>query len=799
MEADKNAQMSSRENLARMSSAPWPLKTLPSEPNRVYGWEQAVRVLRKNQRFVLIFAGILSSIIVTAAFLMKDVYQPVARLEIDPLSSGIKTLQEIEDGKAADNQDYLETQAQILQSEGLALRVIRALHLDQIPEFVSNRELEKSQKQQNQATQPGPRAGSEPAFLQEQVELANRTPSESMALGVFKSRLAITPVRNSRLVEVSYASHDPQLAQLITNTLVTQFIDQNYRNRYTSTMQASEWLSIQLNDLRQKVVEANQAVADYQKRYGLVEVDDRDVPLAQLMSEVNHQLSDAQADRIQSEAYVRMIDLGQQDSIPAVRDDQVYQNLMTHYADARAQLAQARTIYGDENTNVKKLQDQSNELSAQIAAERVRMVNQVRTAYSAARNREEMMLEAREKLKGQMGDATSHMVSFHLLRNEAMAKAELYNTLQARLKEAGIYAGLRSSNINIVDLAPRLAHATSPHREFIVGAGVTMSLMLAVILAFVRESLDNTVRTPDDVQDCTGLPSFAVLPRFNNGGRAGKKTFARPLEFATLRSASNDAKLICGVPLAHWHTPEAEAIQDLRTALLFSKSGVPARVILVSSSSAGEGKTTIAINLAIALAQRAKTCLVEGDLRQPVFAEVFGLQLKNGLSQVLGGEASLDAALTSVPEVAGLTVLPCGRGVANPASLVDSGVMAASLTDLSNRFEYVVIDSPPVIPFSDARVLSRFADVVVLVGRYGLTTQRAIGRCAQMLEEVQAPPMGVVLNDVDLSSPDYHYYNYGFSRRLNERSKYYDANNSVRAVGPGPGEPDPEKKKSAHA
>jgi succinoglycan biosynthesis transport protein ExoP len=799
MESDRYFEMRSRENLARFAESPVSRSSLPAEKNLFFGWEQAVRVLRKNQRFLLVLTGILSLGIVTAALRMKDVYQPVARIEIDPLSSGIKTLQEIEDVKGTDNQDYLETQAQILQSEGLALRVIRTLHLDQNPEFVASRELEKHRKQQNQTASFTPRPDTESAFLQEQIELANRTAPESMALEVFKRNLAVNSVRNSRLVEVSYTSHDAQLAQLITNTLVTQFIDQNYRNRYTTTMQASEWLSTQLNDLRQKVEEANQAVTDYQKRFGLVEVDERDVPLGQLMSEVNHQLSDAQANRIQAEAYVRMIDLGQQDALPAVRDDQIYQNLMTHYADVRAQLAQARTIYGDENSNVKKLQDQSNELSAQIAAERARVVNQVRTFFSAARNREDMMLGARDKLKTQMGDATSHMVAFRVLRNEAMAKAELYNTLQARLKEAGIYAGLRSSNINVVDLAAQLTHASAPHRGFIIAVGVTFSFILAVILAFVRESLDNTVRTPDDVKEWTGLPSLAMLPRIHNGTEP-EKNYVLPS--TALGNVQNTAMLSPGVLLAHSHTPEAEAIQDLRTALLFSKPGPPARVILVSSSSAGEGKTTIAINLAIALAQRAKTCLVESDLRQPVFANAFGLHTKTGLSEVLTGGASLDAALANVPQVPYLSVLPCGPAVANPANLVDSEAMKSLVADLRNRFDYVVVDSPPVIPFSDARVLSRFADVVVLVGRYGLTTHRAIARCAQMLDEVQAPPMGVVLNDVDLDSPDYHYYNYGFSKRLNERSKYYTARNPVSFTdpeSPDPVGPDPVKKRSAHA
>jgi capsular exopolysaccharide synthesis family protein len=673
------------------------------------------------------------------------------------------------------------------------------LHLDQNSEFVSKRVLEKLQQQQTETTQFVPRPASESAFLQEQIDLASRTPAESIALEAFKGRLAVNPVRNSRLVEVSFASHDPQIAQLITNTLVTQFIDQNYRNRYTTTMQASEWLSTQLNDLRQKVEEANQAVTDYQKRYGLVEVDERDVPLAQLMSEVNHRLSDAQADRIQTEAYIRMIDLGQQDAIPAIRDDQIYQNLMTHYADIRAQLAQARTIYGDENANVKKLQDQSNELSAQIGAERARVVNQVRTSFSAARDREDMMTQAREKLRAQMGDATSHMVAFRMLRNEAVAKGELYNTLQTRLKEAGIYAGLRSSNINVVDLAPRLPRPTGPHRSLIIAFGVSLSLAMAVILAFVRSSLDNTVRTPDDVHNWTGLPSLAMLPKIVNGSKNGRQ---HTLHFRAVRNSLNDAMAVPGFPLVQSRTPEAEAIQDLRTALLFSKPGPPTRVILVSSSSAGEGKTTVAVNLGLALAQRAKTCLVECDLRQPVFATAFGLPTKSGLSQILTGEATLDNVIASVPQVPGLTVLARGPAVANPASLVDSEPMKSLVADLTNRFDYIVIDSPPVIPFSDARVLTRFADVVVLVGRYGLTTQRAITRCAQMLDEVQAPPMGVVLNDVDLDSPDYHYYNYGFSKRLNAKSKYYLSKEStipMDSPGSGPTGPEPVKKKSAHA
>jgi len=761
---------------------------------RGFTWEQAVRVLRKNARFTLIIAGVLILGVIIAAFWMKDVYEPVARLEIVPIGTGIQTLQDTGESQATD-QDYLETQSRILRSDALATSVIRELHLDKNPEFVKQ-QVQPQTEPRKQAEREGLGQAKDTAFLREQFELANRTPAESIALAVFRQRLTVNRIRNSRLVEVSFQSHDPRVAQLVTNTLITQFMDQNYRHRYASTMRASEWLSSQLSDLRERVQEANQAVTDYQKRYGLVEADDRDVPLGQLMNEVNHQLSDAQANRIEAEAYVRMIDLGQSEAIPALRDDQVYQNLMTHYADVRAQLAQARTIYGDENSNVKKLENEANELAAQVEAERTRMVNRVRTSFAAARDRENMMLEAREKLRAQMGDASSHMVAYRVLRNEAMAKAELYNTLQARLKEAGIFAGLRSSNISAVDLASQLPKPTGPNRTMIIVSGAMVSLLLGTGLAFVKESFNNTVRTPDDVRDWTGLPSLGMLPSFHGGEHSGNGRFLLGRTNG-LKDAANGSEALPRILPMRSRSAEAEAVRDLRATLLFCKPSAPPRVILVSSPSPSEGKTTIAINLAEALTQRGKTCLVESDLRRPMFTEALGLQSRAGLSQVLSGTAALDSALVKVREEQNFAVLPCGSPIPNPEDLIESEHMKALLTTLRDKFDFVVIDSPPVIPYSDARVLSTLADAVVLVGRYGFTTRRAITRCAQILAEVGAPIMGVVLNDINLESPDYHYYNYGFSRRMSRTNLYLTTEYEPSAVAPDP--EGPPKKKSAHA
>src|SRR6202790_1838899 len=399
-------------------------------PGSSLSWEQVIRVLRKHRWLLIAIAGGLTLATLIVALALRNVYQPVARLQIDPVGAGIKTLQEIENPRSQEDVDYLDTQVQVLQSDGLAMRVIRILRLDQNPEFVSKAEVAEARKSSELEPHHGPQAENELAFLREQLELADPTPTEAVALRKFHIRLTVNPIRGSRLIEIAFASNDPKIAQRVTNTLVSQFIDQDYRNRYITTMGASAWLSTQISDLGQKVTQSNRAVADFQKKYGLVDANEENVPIGQLMSAVSHQLGDAQADRIQLEAYMRMIEQGQQDSIPIVRDDVVYQTLLTRYGEVRAQVAQAQTVYGDENANVKKLQNQADELAAQVEAERTRLINRVRTGFAAAKTREQMVKDWRDKLRVEMGDLGSRMVEYQTLKNEAGANAQLYNTLQ---------------------------------------------------------------------------------------------------------------------------------------------------------------------------------------------------------------------------------------------------------------------------------------------------------------------------------------------------------------------------------
>lgn len=725
-----------------------------------FSWEQAVRILRKNGGFGLAISLLLIAGVSAAVILMKDVYQPIARVEIAPPTSGIRTLHEVEAVPEVEDADYFETQTQILESDSLAMSVIRQLKLDQNPEFTGQKA-----SHQKETTTPYPATGpseNDKVLLGEQMSLATLTPSESAALKEFREDLSINPVRNTRLVEVSFASSNPQIARDVTNEVIAKFIENDYKRRYNATTQASDWLSSQLNDLYQKVVASTQALSDYQRKHGLVETDDREAPSTQLMSEINRQLSDAQATRIENQAYLQMIDSGQGQFVPSVREDKVYQDLMLRQGDLRTQLAQARAVYGEANTNVKKLNDQLNEVWNEIDEEQKRLAHDIQTAYSAAKDREELLLQSRDKLQAQMVNVNSEMVEYHLLKSEAIANSDLYNTLQARLKEAGIYAGLGSNNIRVVDLAENLREPTGPHRAALIAIGIVVSALIGLLACFFKESMNNTVRTPEDVRSWVGLKSLALLPVMIGHEKKTKSLFWPAVRRPQLNGESAHRSNRMPISMMRPLSAESEAVRDLRTVLLASKEKNAANVILISSSMEGEGKTTVAVNFAAALAQIGRTCLVDADLRRPATSGAFNLTARPGLAEVLIAKIPLANVLTPVSEIPNLWVLPCGQPVACPADVLASPGMKDAAAALRKQFQFVVIDSPPIIRFSDARHLSRLADEVVLIGRYGITTKRAIQRSTELLHDVQAPLAGVVLNGIDYSSPDYHYFTYGY-------------------------------------
>ena len=695
-------------------------------------WTRALLILRKHWRLSALFASVLMITVVIVVFSLKPVYEPVARIEVDP-SGEIFSL---ENRAAGSDAEYLETQAQNLKSDRLAIDVIRRLHLDQDP-AVARSVKETSSPEQS---------------------LYQLSPAEYDALRAFRSSLTVKRDTSSRLIAVSFASTDPKLAALVTNTVVNAFIDDTYRDQHDSIVRSTEWLSRQLDDIRARMVESNRVLADFQKSIGVADLDSNKSTFTEQMAELNRQLTQAQADRIQLEALLKSVKSGSPDVLPEIRNNPVVQQLSTKLAELRAELSQAKVIYGTSHPNVKKLQSQVDELQSQLEAQKASVLGSIRTSYSAARAREELM----DSHVKEANNSLSQMGRYNALKSEATANSALYNTLYAKVKEAGISAASKSSNLRVVDEAHILDSPTRPNRVLAILVGFFVALAGGVGVAFVREQFDTRIFTPQDMRTLIGSSNVSIVPLFlsSNG-----KALPPPKNGGQVVAASDHGKLLPGVEflLERPHSPEAEALRSLYTSLMLSRSGGAPQALLVVSSFPGEGKTTVAVNLAIAMAQHGSTCLVDADLRRGRVASALGIKSSVGLTDVLDESASLESVLVGVPSIPNLTVVPAHAGSVRAGQLVCSDRMPRVLEDLRRQFQFIVVDCSPILPFADGRVLSSMTDGLVFVGRSGITTREVLQQSVDLLNSVNAAPIvEFVLNAADLNSDQYRYYQYGY-------------------------------------
>jgi len=707
-------------------------------------WERVLWILQKHWLLSLGFALTVLIATIVYTFEMKPLYAPIARIEVDPPGWAVAPIHDTGNNTESSDPEYLETQAQILRSDDLALAVIRKLRLNRNTDFVDEKLLKGV----------GDQAYEQPSDPNQLTYL------EAVALSIFEKGLTVTAVRNSRLIEISFSSPDARLAAQVTNTTATVFADRNYRGFYQATMQASKWLSHQLDDLRQKVETSNHALAAFQNANGIVELGEKQNTVTQKATELSRQITQAQADRIQLEAYLKMTEAGNEDSLPQIRDNQTFQALKQRLGETRAQLAEALAIFGNKNPNVRKLQSEADELNAQLIAERKNLVGQLRSNYESAKARERLLAQALEEMKGAVGHTNEQMAQYDFLKREAQANEDLYDTLLARLKEAEISAGLKSSNIYLVDKARVLDEPTSRSRQWYILRGLILGILGGVALAFVKESLDHTVHAPIDIKKWTGLPFVATLPPMICKSGSGRELQLAGRATKLLLAAGDKAQAGSALRffLERPCSPESEGVRNLRAGIMLSRSTETPRVLLVASPSPGEGKTTVAVNLAIALAQQDKTCLIDGDLRQAAVTQKF--TSPHGLTDVLAGSALLENVLQDVPHVENLMLLPVGSATQNPGELVVSRLMGTILSAVRQRFQYVVIDSSPLIPFADGRTMATLTDGVVLVGRWGFTTREALIRSVEILREVHAPVLGIVFNGIGDGFRYSKYYGY---------------------------------------
>ncbi len=371
--------------------------------------------------------------------------------------------------------------------------------------------------------------------------------------------------------------------------------------------------------------------------------------------------------------------------------------------------------------------------------------------------REKLVRDLVEKQKAEVNELNQRLIEYNVIKREVTTNKQLYDGLQQQLNEAGISVGLRSSNIRVVDPARVPMFPYSPNVLFNVLLAIILSVPVGVALAFFREYLDNTIKNPDEVERYSGLPTMALVPLAESAASHHKKLL--PM------SASGGNGERSEIALVTYEQPQssmAEAFRSLRTAVLLSSAERPPRLLLVTSGQPSDGKTATAINLAVALAQRGgKVVLVEADLRKPSAHKVLHVDGKHGLSLYLSGTQERNGLVVPTA-VSNLFFIPAGPVPPNPAELLSSARMKQLLGELAKEYDHIILDSPPLLSITDATVLSVMVDGVVLVVRFGKTTREVLRHMRQMLHNVNARVLGVVLNGVALNSVDYYYYYYSY-------------------------------------
>ncbi len=715
-------------NVESSSGAPDPNSVNLSSTDRKIDTtlSDSILVLRKRKWLLLIAAALGFLYGYYKASTQPRLYDAYGDIEI---RSGVQSEYRVNASPLAEDTYDIPTQTAILKSDSLLLTVARDLDLPNNPEFTG-------------ARGPAPHVSIDDPGVRQGM------------LGSLQGAITIAPMAKTDIVRISCSTLSAQLSADIVNKLIKEYKQRSFESRYDATKDVSNWLTNQLGDLKQQVETSQAQLIDMGKRLGVTGLDSNHNQFTATIDDLTRASGQAQINRIVVESRYRVLtgmDPNALDaSIGSVGgvNSAALANLRGQREALHAQLAATDVTAGPNLPKVRALQAQLNVLTAEINNEQDRLLVQAREDLVAARANETQTGSALEAAKADAYKLRDDLVDYSIRQREFESNQTLYDGLLQRLRTAGVQAGLESQEVDIVDNAvPPIGPSLQP-KGSIVLVDVIVALGLGIVLAFVLESLDTSLSSVAEIETISGLPSLALIPKAR-----------RPsTEVANQTPAQRNL-----VVLTNPKSQFAEAFRALRTSLLLSVAGREPQVILLTSATPSEGKTTASLNLAAVLAQRdVRVLLIDADLRRPTVHHRFGLNGKIGLTSVLTGSIPLHEAVQIVPDLPNLEILASGPIPPFPTEMLGSDTMRQLLQEARGRYTHIVMDSPPLLSVTDSVVLAREADTVVLIVRHGKSTKHAVRRARDLLLRSGARVAGIALNAVDLSSPEYYSY-YGYS------------------------------------
>ena len=726
-------------------------------------------ILRRHKGTLILiaFLGLLTSLLLTLP--QTPIYQARASLEIQNINEDFLNMREMSStangGGSYPPQYDLQTQAKILQSESVLERVIAKLHLEQ--KLTEEKDRGRLSAWRDALGLP---------------EWRSDSPREEVLRLVTKN-LKVNTEASTRLVEILYDSKDPHLAADFLNALTTEFIQQNVEARWKTTQQTGEWLTREMEDVRIKLEKSEDELQSYAHASGLLFTSEKvgsqliegnvaEDKLRQLQEE----LSQAHGERVAKQSLYELASSAPPDSLPEVLDDKTLEEYQVKLTDLRRQLAELSSSLTPAHPTVKKVQAQVTSLESALEKERTNVIQRIRNEYESAHRRENLLAANYASQARLVSEQAAEVAHYNILKSDVDTNRQLYDSMLHNVQQAGMTSALRASNIRVVDSAMPPSHSYKPSLLLNSALGLLAGALFGFVFVVMREHADRSIQAPGEAALSLGVPELGVIPSL---GAERSLFFAyyqkgRESKGLELKNIKRSRK----VDWVTWRrnlSVLADSFLATATSILYAgENGDRPRVIVLTSANPGEGKTTVASNLALALAEiGSPVLLIDGDLRKGRLHEIFQMSNSWGLSDLLAGKKPPQGSEKMYFETCYKRVylLPAGSTPFSIAGLLHSPQTLEFLNHMREEFHTVIIDTPPMLQIPDARVLGKVADAVVLVVRSAETTRDAASAAVQRLTEDGTRVLGTILNEWDPRKTSrsgyasgYRYYHYEANR-----------------------------------
>ncbi|WP_029408401.1 GumC family protein [Thiomicrorhabdus sp. Milos-T2] len=701
-------------------------------------------VWRRKWRIIsLVFVVMLLTALVVMS--IAPTYQASATMQIEEKGSNVVSIEQVY-GLDGGSSEYLQTQFELLKSRALAESVVKDLNL------TTHKEFDPSQQEPPLIDIKGWLKDLNvkkliPGVTPEELE-AEPLPTEQEILdGVvqsFMKKVSISPIKKSQLVVIKVDMTDPVMAAKAANKLGENFINSQLDAAMQASITASTWMNSRLEELKINLQKSENKLQAFKEKEGLIDVDGIVTVSANELSAINQRLVDARSKRAEAESQYRQVrtikknDWQKLSSVPAVLSNPLIQTFKAEEARAKAKVEELSKRYGKRHPAMQAALSDLNAAQASLKSQVAQIVAGIKRKYQIAAANEYSLKSSVKENKEQIKDISKNEFKLRELQREVDSNQAIFDTFMTRLKETTATSDLNTTNARIVDPAVVPNEPIKPKKPLIVILAGLLTGLLAVFLTLLFNALNNTFKTSDEVEQKLNLPVLGILPYIKHTSKDQK---------VALTFHKNSDKIF------------TESVRTIRTSVMLSSIESLHKVVVVTSSVPGEGKSTVSINLADAISQMENTLLIEADMRRPTMSKILGLPPGTpGLANLIAGSNTFEDCVKSL--YGGIDTIVAGVVPPNPLELLASDRFKEILTDLSTKYERIIIDSPPIQAVSDSIVLSTYADSVIYVVKSDDTKTQTVVKGVGKLLQNNAPIRGVILNQVDIKKAKKQGYSY---------------------------------------